>query len=196
MPNFYKETARGNSTVRIDDSLYSNRELFLTTGIDPCSSSELIKQLMFLDRQEDSEITLYINSPGGDVVSGLAVYDFINTMKSPVRTVCIGTAASMGAIIFLAGKKREMLPHTRLMLHDPFFASNRCEIKKANEMKVELETLNEFRDELAEIVAKKTGKPAKKILEITVNDTYFTAKQAIEFGLATGIIKGAKEHKK
>ena len=112
MPNFYKETARGNSTVRIDDSLYSNRELFLTTGIDPCSSSEFIKQLMFLDRQDNSEITLYINSPGGDVVSGLAVYDFINTLKSPVRTVCIGTAASMGAIIFLAGKKRDMLPNS------------------------------------------------------------------------------------
>ena len=89
-----------------------------------------------------------------------------------------------------------MLPHTRLMLHDPFFASNRCEIKKSHEMKMELDTLNEFRDELAEIIAKKTGKSAKKILEITANDTYFTAKQAVEFGLATGIIKGAKEHKK
>ena len=196
MPNYYKESARGNSTVRIDDSLYSNREIFLTTGIDSCSSSELIKQLMFLDRQESSEITLYINSPGGDVVSGLAVYDFINTLESPVRTVCIGTAASMAAIIFLAGKKREMLPHTRLMLHDPFFASNRCEIKKSHEMKMELDTLNEFRHELSEIIAKKTEKSAKKILEITANDTYFTAKQAVEFGLATGIIKGAKEHKK
>ena len=89
-----------------------------------------------------------------------------------------------------------MLPHTRLMLHDPFFASNRCEIKKSHEMKMELETLNEFRGEIAEIIAKKTEKSAKKILEITANDTYFTAKQAVEFGLATCIVKGAKEHKK
>ena len=115
MPNILRETARGIDIILLDDELFSNREIFFTDEVNTSSATLLLKQLMYLDRNgTGEEITLYINSLGGDVISGLAVYDFIRLMKSPVRTVCTGTAASMGAILFLAGEKRVMLPHTRL----------------------------------------------------------------------------------
>lgn len=192
MPNILKESARGTECIRIDDELFSNREIFLTTAIDSESSSELIKQLMYLDKQNNEEIVLYINCPGGEVISGLAVYDFISAMKSPVRTVCIGTAASMGAIIFLAGKTRQMLPHTRLMIHDPSFNHNDIGGKKPHEIRHELDKLNEIREALAKIIAEKTGRKLKEIYKLTADDTYYSAEEAVDFGLATEIFKGEK----
>lgn len=123
MANILKETVRGIDIVPLNDELFSSRELFLTSMIDQRFSCELIKSLVYLDRQDNSKITLYINSPGGEVMSGLAVYDQISMMRSPV-TVCIGTAASVDAIIFLAGRKRQMYPHAQLMIHDPSYSRN------------------------------------------------------------------------
>lgn len=146
---------------------------------------------MYLERQDNSkEVTIYINSPGGEVISGLAVYDYISMMKAPVRTVCTGTAASMGAILFLAGERREMLPHTRLMIHDPSYSHNDIGGRKPHEIQHELDKLNETRAALAKIIAEKTGKSLDEIYEVTASDTYYSAEEAIEFGLATGIMKG------
>ena len=189
MPNVLKESARGIECIGIDDELFDNREIFLTDAIDSKSSAELIKQLMYLEKQGDNEITLYINSPGGEVISGLAVYDYISAMKAPVRTVCIGAAASMGAIIFLAGQKRQMLHHTRLMIHDPSFSHNDIGGKKPHEIQYELDKLNEAREALAKIVAEKTGKGVDEIYKLTADDTYYNAEEAVEFGLATEIYK-------
>ena len=106
MPNLIKESVRGLEALTPDDLLFTNREIFLTTEVDSNTANELMKQLMILEKTGDgSEVTLYINSPGGEVSSGLAVYDYMQLMKSPVRTVCIGTAASMAAILFLAGQE-------------------------------------------------------------------------------------------
>lgn len=191
MANILKETVRGTDCIRIEDDLLSKREIFLTEEVNAATSNELLKQLMYLEGQDTTqEITLYINSPGGEVISGLAVYDFISLMKSPVRTVCTGTAASMGAILFLAGKKREMLPHTRLMIHDPSFSGGSIGGKKSHEIRHELEKLDEVRTALAEIIAEKTGKSIEEIYDVTSDDTFYSAKEAIEFGLATGIMKG------
>ena len=140
MPNILKETARGIDIILLDDELFSNREIFFTDAVNITSATLLLKQLMYLDRTDTGkEITLYINSLGGDVISGLAVYDFIRLMKSPVKTVCTGTAASMGANLFLAGTTRQMLPHTRLLIHDPSYGSNDVEhlsrnIKKSRDI--------------------------------------------------------------
>ena len=191
MANILKETVRGTDCIRIEDDLLSKREIFLTAEVNAATSNELLKQLMYLESQDaGQEITIYINSPGGEVISGLAVYDFISLMKSPVRTVCTGTAASMGAILFLAGKKREMLPHTRLMIHDPSFSGGSIGGKKSHEIRHELEKLDEVRTALAEIIAEKTGKSIEEIYDVTSDDTFYSAKEAIEFGLATGIMKG------
>ena len=104
MPRLVKESVRGMELLTPEDLLFTNREIFLTTEVDNDTANNLMKQLMILEKLDNTkEIILYINSPGGEVVSGLAVYDYIQLMKAPVRTVCIGTAASMGAILFLAG---------------------------------------------------------------------------------------------
>lgn len=191
MANILKETVRGTDCIKIEDELLSRREIFLTEEVNAETSNELIKQLMYLERQDSGkEITLYINSPGGEVISGLAVYDLISLMKSPVRTVCTGTAASMGAILFLAGKKREMLPHTRLMIHDPSFGGGSIGGKKSHELRHELEKLDEVREALAKIIAEKTGRPLDEIYDVTSDDTFYSAEEAITFGLATEIMKG------
>ena len=183
------ESARGFDQIELEDELMKSRKIFLTGGVNSASCNEIIKQLMYLEKQGDNEITLYINSPGGEVISGLAVYDYISAMKAPVRTVCIGTAASMGAIIFLAGQKRQMLFHARLMIHDPSFNHNDIGGKKPHEIQQELDKLNEVREALAKIVAEKTGRRVDEIYKLTADDTYYNAEEAIEFGLATEIYK-------
>ena len=204
MANILKETVRGVEAVRIEDELLKNREIFLVDEVNPESCNELLKQLMYLENEDSSrEVTLYINSPGGEVISGLAVYDYIQLMEAPVRTVCIGTAASMGAVLFLAGKDREMLPHTRLMIHDPSYSHRDIGGRKPHEIQHELDKLNETREALAGIIAEKTGKTLEEIYEVTAEDTYYSAAEAVEFGLATktiknhhktgGLMKGDKE---
>lgn len=190
MANVIRESARGIECIRLDDELFNSRSVFLTEHIDAQTSAELIKQLMYLEHEDNkSGITLYINSPGGEVISGLAVYDYISAMKAPVRTVCIGTAASMGAILFLAGDKRQMLPHTRLMIHDPSYGHNDIGGRKSHEIQHELDKLNEVRESLARIIAAKTGKRIREIYKLTEKDTYYSAEEAVSFGLATEILK-------
>ncbi len=196
MPNLIKESVRGMEVLTPEDLLFTNREIFLTTGVDSETSNKLIKQLMILEKLDNSaEITLYINSPGGEVVSGLAVYDFIKLMKAPVRTVCIGTAASMGAILFLAGKKREMLEHTRLMIHDPAYSGGDMAGKKPHELQVYVDKLKQSQEIVAKIIAEKTGKTLEEVYEKTRDDTYFNAEEAIEYGLATGIFGSPNANK-
>ena len=196
MTHIIKETVRGIESIRIEDEFLKNREIFLVDGVNAESSNELLKQLMYLEKEDPSkEITIYINSPGGEVISGLAVYDYIALMKSPVRTVCIGTAASMGAVLFLAGKKREMLPHTRIMIHDPSYSHLDIGGKKPHEIQHELDKLNETRESLAAIIAEKTGKSMAEIYEVTAQDTYYSADEAVSFGLATKIITHSKTKK-
>ena len=191
MAGIIKETVQGIHVVSVDDELLSRREIFLTDQVDAGTSNELMKKLMYLNGADsEAEITLYINSPGGDVYSGLAVYDFISLMKAPLRTVCIGCAASMGAILFLAGEKREMLPHTQIMIHDPSYLRLDVGGKKPHEIQHEVDSLNKTREHLAQIISGRTGKPLEDVYKLTANDSYFDAKEAVEFGLATAICEG------
>lgn len=188
MTNLIKESVRGLELLSPENLLFTNREIFLTQEINSESSNQLIKQLMILEKLDDSrEVTLYINSPGGDVVSGLAVYDYMQLMKAPIRTVCIGTAASMGAILFLAGEKREMLEHTRLMIHDPAYGGGDMAGKKPHELQMYVDKLKQSQEIIAGIIAEKTGKSMEEVYEKTREDSYFNAKEAIEYRLATGI---------
>lgn len=190
MNNILKETVRGAELIPLEDMLLEESEIFLVDEITPKSANNLIQKLMYLDSKDLGEITIYINSPGGEVISGLAVYDYIKIMKSPVKTVCIGDAASMGAIIFLAGEKREMLPHTRILIHDPSYGHLDVSGKKPHEIQRGVDSLNKVRETLAEIISEKTNKSLDEIYDITAEDNYFTAEEAIEFGLATSIFKG------
>ena len=189
MTRYAKETAKGIEILTLEDVLYSSREIFLTDEVDTNSSVELIKELMVLEKLDPTkEVTIYINSPGGEVISGMAVYDYIQTMKAPVKTVCIGTAASMGAMLFLAGHKREMLPHTRLMIHDPAFGGGNMAGKKPHELQQYVDKLKQTQDIIVDIIAEKTGKTKDEIRDKTKDDSYFNAEEAVEYGLATGIV--------
>ena len=189
MANLIRETVSGLSALSTEDVLFNNREIFLTKAVDVETSAELIKQLMVLEKLDpEKEITFYINSPGGEVVSGLAVYDYIRIMKAPVRTVCIGTAASMGAILFLAGDKREMLSHTRLMIHDPAYGGGDMAGKKPEELQQYVDKLRQIQEIIVKIIAEKSGRSLEEVYEKTKEDSYFNASEAIEYGLATGVV--------
>ena len=195
-PSVILESARGIEALNLRDKLLNDsREIFLTEEIGAQSCSCLITQLMYLNRNEpEREITLYINSPGGLVADGLAVYDVIRLLDAPVRTVCVGTCASMGAILFLAGTKRDILEHGRIMIHDPAFGSGHdIGGKKPHQIQSELDELNRCREALARIISERTKKPLSEIYEATAKDTYFSAQEALEYGLATSILqKGSK----
>ena len=192
MANVILESSRGIQPVPIEDELLRKRMIFLTDDVNHNSCAELIVKLMYLDSLDSNdEITLYINSPGGNVQDGLAVYDLMKLIKSPIRTVCVGTCASMGAIIFLGGGRREMMTHGKIMIHDPAFGGNHdIGGMKSQEIQAQLDDLNRCRESLASIISERTGKSLKEIYKVTAHDTYFTAEEAITFGLATGIMEG------
>lgn len=192
MPHILKESAKGWEAFRIEDTLLQERVIFLTEEVNAETSCDLIKQLMYLEYDDPGkEITFCINSPGGEVTGGLAVYDYIRMLSSPVRTVCLGTAASMGAILFLAGDQRDMLPHTRIMIHDPSYSGGSYSGKKPMEIEEELNNLKQTQEILCKIISERTGQPLETIYEKTQKDSYFYAEEALEFGLATQIISSA-----
>ena len=190
IPNILKETVRGIQPVAMDDEMLLSRNIFLIEPVTAQSSADLIKQLMYLENSQDNEpITLYINSPGGDVSSGLAVYDYIKTMQSPVNTVCIGMAASMGAILFLSGQNRSMLENSQVMIHDPSFAKNSLSGSKPLEIQKQLDKLIDVRKTLVDIIVENSNMNEEEVYNKTKEDTYLTASEAMKLGIATEIIK-------
>ena len=188
-PNILEETSRGLQSFTIGDAMLKKREIFLTGEINSDSAVETIKQLMYLDHQSAEPVTIYISSPGGSVVSGMAIYDYIRLMNSPVSTVCIGTAASMGAILFLAGSSRKMLPHSKIMIHDPYYSGSMgMAAQKPLELKEKLNDLMETRKMLADVIAEQTGMSKQQVLNFTKKDTFFDAERALKVGIATEIL--------
>ena len=189
-PNIITESSYGLNAVRIEDYMYQNRIIFMTEPVTTQTSAELIKQLMYLEQTEPGkEIKIYISSPGGEVTAGLVICDFINHMKSPVTTICIGMASSMGAIIFMHGKKRLMMPHSEIMIHDPTFGSADMGGQKPKQLMEQVEGLMKIRKILAQIISEKTGMTINEVYDKTKKDTFFDAKEALENGIATGIIE-------
>ncbi len=185
-----EETVRGKEALALEDMMMLDRKLWLTCPINAESMNELLKQLMYLEQRDPGkEITLYINSGGGEVISGLIVFDYIRMMRSPVKTVCTGTAASMASILFLAGTSREMFPHSQLMIHDPSYGSGDFSGLKPDEIQVYLDSLKQIRTTLVDIISERSGLPKKTVLKKTRCDTYLTAEEAVEMGLATAVIR-------
>ena len=186
VPAILERTSEGVHRYAIQDAMLQRRELECLGEITPEAVNGLILQLRYL-QQEDSEaeITLYINSPGGEVASGLALYDVIAALRCPVRTVCVGTAASMAALIFAAGKRREMLPHARLMIHDPLSAGGIG--GSALHIDSVSRDLMRTRQTMAELLAKHSGHTLEEVYEKTAKDTYFDAEEAVAWGLADRI---------
>ena len=187
-PNILEETSRGIQSYAIEDMMLKNREIFLTSAINDQSAVDTIKQLMYLDHKSADPVTIYINSPGGSVISGMAIYDYIRLMRSPVTTVCVGTAASMGAILVLSGTRRMMLPHSKVMIHAPYFGGPARAGQKPLELKEKLNDLMETRKMLAEVIVEQTGMSKRQVLNFTKKDTFFDAKEALKVGIATEIL--------
>ena len=183
-----KESARGIDAYTPESGLLQKRMLFFREEVNAESCDRLIQYLLFLDQDDPGkEITLCINSPGGDVGSGLAAYDCMKLMKSPIRTLCTGLAASMGSILFLAGSRREMLPHSRLMIHDPLIAGL-SERQMALQLKKRADELMETRQVIGEIIAGAGNLSLEEVYDMTSEDCFLTAEKSVELGLATGIV--------
>ncbi len=187
-PRILKETSSGLGAFDIRDEMLSRREIECVGEINAESVNSLISQLLYLFRQDpDQEITMYINSPGGEVASGLALYDVMKAVRSPIRTVCVGTAASMGAVLFAAGDRREILPHARVMIHDPLISGGLS--GSALHIRGISDDLMRTREILCRILAEHTHRTLEEIYEKTCNDTYFYAEEAVEYGLADRVIR-------
>ncbi len=186
-PRIVKETSNGVIYYTIQEDMLARRELECVGEINAESVNTLISQIRYLARQDsEAEITIYINSPGGEVSSGLALYDVMKAVSCPIRTVCVGTAASMGALLFAAGDQRDILPHGKVMIHDPLTLS--CPGGSALRMKSFSESLMHIREITGKLLAELTHKTLEEIYEKTADDTYFYAHEAVEFGLADRVI--------
>ena len=187
IPNIIRETSEGLNQIPIQDILFQRREVECIGEITEDSVAALIIQLRYLHREApEQEITMYINSPGGKVSSGLALYDVMKAIQCPIRTVCVGTAASMAAILFLSGDKRDMLAHSKVMIHDPLIPGG----IGGSALKVDAVARNlmQTRQTIANIISRHTGKSLEDVLAKTASDSYFDAEQAVEWGLADRII--------
>ncbi len=182
-----QETALGLERFDIRDEMLSCRELELCGPVDAESVSGIIRGMRHLQKTDaTAPITLFINSPGGEVSSGLALYDVMSAIGCPIRTVCLGLAASMAALLFIAGDTRDMLPHSRVMIHDPLIGGGMG--GSALSVKARADDLMRIRDITAQVIAEHTDMPIERVFELTARDTYFEAEQAVAEHLADRVI--------
>lgn len=187
MPCVVRETSEGVTRIPIVEEMYQCREIQLVGDIDQESASNAILQLRHLQAQDaHEEIIIFINSPGGSVPYGLALIDVMAAISCPIRTVCMGTAASMAALIFASGNERDMMPHARVMIHDPLLAGGVG--GSALKLDAIAKDLMHTREVTAKILAERTGHTVEEVLEKTAQDTYFDAQEALDWGLADKII--------
>lgn len=186
-PCIVRETSEGTTRIPLADDMLQRREIQLTGDIDGTSVNSVILQLRYLQAQDSTkEIIIYINSPGGTVPDGLALIDMMGALSCPIRTVCMGTAASMAALIFASGNERHITEHSRVMIHDPLLAGG----VGGSALKVDAlaRDLMYTREVTAKILSERTGHTLEEVYEKTKNDTYFSAREALDWGLADRII--------
>ncbi|MEL6343911.1 MAG: ATP-dependent Clp endopeptidase proteolytic subunit ClpP [Myxococcota bacterium] len=188
VPTVVEQTHRGERQYDIYSRLLLDRIIFLGTPVDDDVANAIIAQLLFLDSQDpDKDIYLYINSPGGSVTAGMAIYDTMRYVRADVATICVGQAASMGAFLLSAGAKgkRRTLPHARIMIHQPSGGTGRAQ---ATDIQIIAKEIQRIKDELNRLMAAHTGQDVDKIAEDTERDNFMTAQQALEYGLIDEVI--------
>ncbi len=187
IPMVVEQDGRGERAFDIYSRLLKDRIIFLGTVIDDDVSNLIIAQMLYLESEDpDKEIYFYLNSPGGSVSAGLAIYDTMNYIKPAVCTVCMGQAASMGALLLAAGKKgkRTALPHARILIHQPLGGFH----GQATDIDIQAREILRLKEELNQILAELTGQPLTKIQTDTERDYYMTGQQAKEYGIIDEII--------
>ncbi|MCB1174153.1 MAG: ATP-dependent Clp protease proteolytic subunit [Leptospiraceae bacterium] len=165
------------------------RKIYLWGAVEDSSAKQIVERLLFLEaREPGKDISLYINSPGGVITSGMAIYDTMQMISSDVATVCMGLAASMGALLLCGGAsgKRYAWPHSRIMIHQPLISGQI--VAPAIDIKIQAEEIRKIRDELNRIIAEASGRSIEQVEQDTDRDYYLNSKEALEYGIIDGIL--------
>lgn len=187
IPMVVEKEAHGERSYDIYSRLLKERIIFLGTGVDDNVANVIVAQLLFLQSQDSKKpIHLYINSPGGSVTAGMAIYDTMQFINPPVHTYCMGQAASMGALLLTAGEKghRYALPSSRVMIHQPSGGSR----GQATDMEISLKEILRMKEELSRIIAKASGQTYKKVAKDCERDYFMSAKEAKDYGLIDAVL--------
>jgi ATP-dependent Clp protease protease subunit len=188
VPMVIEQSSRGERSFDIYSRLLNDRIIFLSDEVNDTTASLVIAQMLYLESVDpEKDISFYINSPGGSVTAGMAIYDTMQFVKCDVSTICLGMAASMGAFLLAAGAKgkRIALPHSEIMIHQPLGGSQ----GQVSDVLIHTELLLRTRATLNELLAQNTGKTVEEIARDTERDNFMTAKQALEYGLIDKIIE-------
>ncbi len=188
VPYVIEQTSRGERSYDIYSRLLNDRIIMLNEDVNPTTASLVVAQLLFLEGQDpNKDISLYINSPGGSVTDGMAIYDTMQYIKCDVSTICMGMAASMGAFLLAAGTKgkRYALPNADIMIHQPSGGAQ----GQATDIEIHTKHILHTKQKLNEILAKNTGQPLDVIKQDTERDNFMTAQQALEYGLIDKVIE-------
>lgn len=187
VPTVIEQTNRGERAYDIYSRLLNDRIVFLADEVNDVTASLVVAQLLFLEAQDpDKDICMYINSPGGSVSAGMAIYDTMNFVKCDVATTCIGMAASMGAFLLAAGAKgkRTALPNSLIMIHQPLGGAK----GQASDIKIQAELILRMRDNINGILSERTGRSIEEIERDTDRDNYMTAEEACKYGLIDAVM--------
>ena len=187
VPYVLEQTSAGERSMDIYSRLLNDRIIVLSDEVNSTTASLVVAQLLFLEGQDkDKDISLYINSPGGSVTDGMAIYDTMQYIKCDVSTICIGMAASMGAFLLAGGTKgkRMALPNAEIMIHQPSGGAK----GQATEIQIAAENILKTKKKLNEIIAANTGKPIEQVAQDTERDYYMSAEEAKEYGIIDSII--------
>ena len=195
VPMVVEQTGRGERAYDIYSRLLKERIIFIGTPISDELSNLILAQLLFLQSEDaEKDISVYINSPGGSVTAGLAIYDTMQFLKCDVSTYCVGQAASMGAVLLAAGAagKRYALPNARIMIHQPWGGAQ----GQASDISIQAQEILRLRDRLNGILSKHTGKEADEITSDTDRDFFMSAQEACNYGLVDEVLSGQLDQKK
>ena len=192
VPYVIEQTSKGERSYDIFSRLLKDRIIFLGEDVNPTSASLIIAQLLFLESEDpDKEIFLYINSPGGSITDGMGIVDTMNYIKCPVSTICVGLAASFGAVLLANGEKgkRFATPNSEILIHQPLIGGQGGGISgQATEIKIHAVHMIRTREKLNRLLSEKTGQSIETIERDTERDHYMTAQEALEYGLIDGIM--------
>ena len=190
VPYVVEQTSKGERSYDIFSRLLKDRIIFLSEDVNHASASLVVAQLLFLESEDpDREIYLYINSPGGSITDGMAIVDTINYIKCPVTTICVGLAASMGAVLLASGTKgkRYATPNAEILIHQPLIAGGGLS-GQTTEIKIHADHMVKTREKLNKLLSERTGQDLATIERDTERDRYMTAQEALEYGLIDGIM--------
>ena len=189
IPYVIEQTSKGERSYDIYSRLLKDRIIMLSEDVNSASANVIVAEMLFLESEDpDKEIHFYINSPGGSIVDGMAIVDTMNYIKCPVSTICVGMAASMGAVLLASGTKgkRYATPNAEIMIHQPLISGGLA--GQTTEIKIHADHMVKTREKLNIILSERTGQPLEIIDRDTERDNFMTAQQALEYGLIDGIL--------